>query len=90
MAESIDTLQRQVNKLSIILQAQQSGLPSRLVVFVTGKQASTKDSIEQVITERLGAFGLDNQSHAFEAGCEITVASLPWLTERAIGRHQPM
>lgn len=87
MAESIDTLQRQVSKLSMILQAQQSGLPSRLVVLVTGKQARTDESIEQIISERLKGFGLDDQSHALEAGCEVTVAALPWLTGRAVGRQ---
>lgn len=86
MAESIDTLQRQVNKLSLLLQAQQRGLPSRLIVFVTGEQALCNDGVNRMVESRLRHFGLEDESQAVEAGCEITVAALPWLTSRAIGR----
>lgn len=87
MAESIDTLQRHVNKLTLLLQAQQNGLPTRLIVLITGKHASSDDGVRQMIISRLVQFGLEDESQALEAGCEITVAALPWLVNRTIGRQ---
>jgi len=83
MAESIDTLQKQVNKLTLILQAQQSGLPARLTIFAPGCDAQQVDSI---ILDRLYQYGLEDRNQAEDAGCEITVIALPWLTERQIGK----
>ncbi len=87
MAESIDALQRQVNKLTQILQAQQSGLPNQLTVFVKGTQASSSEEINRIILERLSLFGLKDLSDAQDAGCDIKVIALPWLTDREIGHE---
>lgn len=84
MAESIDTLQRQVTKLTTLLQAQQSGLPARLTVLVTGEEANSNDGIQRVIALRLKKFGLKDESEALEAGCEIAITALPWLTDRKL------
>lgn len=85
MADSIDSLMREVSKLRKILFAQNSGIPDRLTVLVTGDRCRTPERIKQAVLDRLEAFGLDDESQAEEAGCTITVVCLPWLTEREIG-----
>jgi hypothetical protein len=85
MAESIDTLQKQVNKLTLILQAQQSGLPARLTIFAPGYSAERVDCL---ILDRLNQYGLEDKHQAEDAGCEVTVIALPWLIDRQVGKCQ--
>lgn len=87
MADSIDSLQKQVDKLSRILRAQQGGIPDRLVVMVTGRNAKSPEGVRKAITDRLAAYGLDDESDAAQAGCEVIVLVLPWLESREAGHH---
>lgn len=85
MAESIDSLQRAVTKLSQILVAQQSGLPNRVVVILRGAQAITPALTEQAIKDRISAFGLLSVDDLSDAGSELVTVSLPWLASRSVG-----
>lgn len=85
MADSIDSLMKEVSKLRKVLFAQQSGIPERLVVMVTGRTAASPEGVKRAVLDRLAAYGLDNESDAEQAGCTITVICLPWMTDREVG-----
>ncbi len=89
MADSIDSLMREVNKLRKILFAQQSGIPDRLTVMVTGRTAASPEGVRRAIEDRLAAYGLEDETDAEQAGCTITVICLPWLDKREAAQVHP-
>lgn len=86
MADSIDSLQKQLDKLKRILRAQQDGIPDRLTVMVTGRAAASPEGVKRAVLDRLAAYGLDDEADAEQAGCVITVTCLPWLDKREVMR----
>ena len=86
MADLIDTLQKKVDRLQRLLRAQESGIPDKLVVMVTGHDATNPEGIKQAIADELKRYGLEDEEQAFEAGCTVIPAPLPWLTNRTIGK----
>ena len=88
MADSIDSLMREVSKLRKILYAQQSGLPERLSVMVVGRDAASPEGVKRAVLNRLAEYGLTDQDDAEQAGCTITVVCLPWLIEREVGNRK--
>ena len=41
---------------------------------------------QQAIANELKRYGLEDEEQAFEAGCTVIPAPLPWLTNRTIGK----
>jgi len=89
MADSIDSLQKQLDKLKRILRAQQTGIPDRLTVMVTGRTAASPEGVKRAVLDRLAAYGLEDETDAEQAGCTITVICLPWLDKREAAQVHP-
>lgn len=86
MSEALDKARREIEELRRIINAQQSGLPSRLGVIVHSDDPTL---IEEAIRARLAPYGLATPEQAEAAGCKFDVLCLPYCNGRSVDQTDP-
>lgn len=86
MSEALEKARREIEDLRRIINAQQSGLPSRLGVLVYSKD---QRDAEAAIRARLAPYGLSTVAEAEAAGCEVRVLCLTYLEGRTVDKTNP-
>ena len=86
MSEALEKARREIEDLRRIINAQRSGLPSRLGVIVHSRDQRL---IEAATSARLAPYGLSTVAEAEAAGCEVSVLCLPYCEGRTVEQTDP-